>query len=92
MTSFSKQKSMLKLHLFSPEKSPDEAIKHTYRIVSKAFTDSFNKGEFNKNTVRFEKIEYVNTLTTELAQSNMGLTDEDKIKSLSSLFKKHLLM
>jgi hypothetical protein len=91
LTSFSKKKSVLKLHLFSPEKSPDASVNYVYSIVSQAFKEAFGKTEFNKNVVRFEKFVYMPKLEGEVAKSNFGLTDDAKVKSLVVLFKKHLL-
>jgi hypothetical protein len=91
LTTFSKKKSVLKLHLFSPEKSPDASIQYIYSIVSKAFKDAFGKIEFNKNVIRFEKFIYMKELSPELSKNNFGFTDEDKVHSLMEIFKKHLL-
>lgn len=92
LTSFSKKKSMLKLQLFSPLKSPDEAVGYVYNIVGQAFKEAFNKAEFNKNVIRFNEFKYLNELPTELAKNNFGTTDDDKVKSLVAVFKKHLLV
>jgi len=92
LTSFSKKKSMLKIQLFSPLKSPDESVGYIYGIVGQAFKEAFNKTEFNKNVIRFTEFKYLSELPTEIAKSNFGITDEDKVKSLSAIFKKHLLV
>ena len=91
ITSFTKQKSMLKLQVFAPCNSPDESIKYVYSIVGQAYKSTFNKGEFNKNVLRFREFNYIHELSEELAKNNIGLTDTAKIKTLSTLFKKHLL-
>lgn len=91
LTSFTKQKSMIKLQLFSDKKSPDESVSHVYSIINLAFKSAFTKGEFNKNTVRFRKFAYIHTLEGDIAKQNLGITDASKIKTLSAIFKKHLL-
>ncbi len=91
ITSFSKQKSVIKLQLFCPYNSPDESIAYTYQIISKSFKTAFNKTEFNKNVVRFREIKYIPELTKELSKNNVGLTDEEKIKTISEILKKHML-
>lgn len=91
LTSFTKQKSMIKLQLFSNKKSPDDCVSYIYSIINEAFKTAFSKGEFNKNTVRFRKFAYVPTLVGDIAKQNLGLTDSSKIKALSVIFKKHLL-
>jgi len=92
LTSFSKKKSMLKLQLFSPLNTPDEAVGYVYGIVGKAFKEAFNKETFNKNVIRFNEFKYLNELSGEVAKNNFGYTDEDKITSLVAIFKKHLLV
>jgi hypothetical protein len=91
LTSFTKQKSMIKLQLFSDKKSPDESVSYVYSIINEAFKLAFSKVEFNKNTVRFRGFTYLPTLTGDLAKQNLGLTDASKIKALSTILKKHLL-
>jgi hypothetical protein len=91
LTSFSKQKSMLKLQLFSPTASPDEAIAYVNSIVATSFMETFKKSEFNKNTMRFEEISFIKNLSGELAKHNLGTNNDDKIKNLSAILKKHLL-
>jgi hypothetical protein len=91
MTSFTKQKSVIKLQLFSPLNSPDESVSYVYSILQKSFEKAFNKPSFNKNVVRFRKISYFNELPIEFQKNNLGLTDEEKIDSISSIFKKHML-
>lgn len=91
ITSFTKQKSVIKMQMFCPYNSPDESIAYTYQILSKSFKDAFNKTEFNKNVVRFREIKYIAELTKELSKNNIGLTDEDKIKTISDILKKHML-
>lgn len=91
ITSFTKQKSMLKLQIFAPCNSPDDSIKYVYSIVGQSYKNTFNKTEFNKNVLRFRGFNYIHEINNELAKNNIGLTDSAKIKTLSTLFKKHLL-
>lgn len=91
MTSLTKQKSMLKLQMFSPTKSPDESIKYTFGILEKAWASAFNLNDFNRKVVRFKKISFLPTLSGELAKNNMGTIDTEKVTNLSIILKKHLI-
>lgn len=91
LTSITKQKSLLKLQLFAPHKSPDEAIHYTFSIVESAWKSAFNLKEFNKKVMRFKQITHLPSLNGQLAKENLGLTDEDKIKNLANILKQHLI-
>lgn len=91
ITSFTKQKSVIKMQIFCPHNSPDESIAYTYRILAESFQTAFNKAGFNKNVVRFREIKYIPELTKELSKNNIGLTDDDKVKTISEILKKHML-
>ena len=91
LTSISKQKSMLKLQLLCPTKSPDESINYCFSILEQAWSRAFNVAEFNKKVVRFRQISYIPTLDGDLQKNNMGLDDTDKVTNLSTILKKHLI-
>lgn len=92
ITSFSKQKSVIKMQLYCQEASPDESIAYTYKLLTNSFTKAFNKTSFNKNVVRFRKIQYCNVKPDDYDLNNLGASDAEKIESISSILKKHMLV